>query len=411
MADNNDNYNLYTEKIKLRPSVKYKTLILLAKIVFFAAVAGVVAGMFFVAVINLSGIADEDDTEQRHEITIPVDEYPTTDKKDSGAVEEVIPVVNEVAEAGNIYDYVAQLVQQINPALVTVTAISAEQDPLFEMFLKETNRPGIIIADNGFEYLILTDYDIVDMDFIEVTFVDEMHVNASLVMADKTMDMAIIAVTHDEMEFETQSKVAMIEMGNSYLLTPGELIVAMGNMYGIQGAIDFGTAVSTKEYSYDSDSKHKLVYTSMNGTNESSGFIFNDKGQLIGSICKKESENTLVAYGISDIKMRIQNLTNRKPISYLGIVGQEVTEEMSETMSIPVGVYVTSTEYNSPAYFTGIQSGDIVTGINGRTIANVYNMEHTMCELQPGTEVVVVVYRKGKDGYVPIEFTTTLSSK
>lgn len=424
MTEHEDKYNLYTEKIKENPLTKYKTLISLFKLGLAAVFAGVLAGLAFVAVINLADINRKESDDLRHEVTIPMDEYPDSmgsdiaankDQEETSGISSAETTSaaesNAAEETPDIYDYVSNVVAKISPSMTTVTAINQNEDPLFEVVQDKMDFPGIIIADNDVEYLILTDYSICDVDEIVVTFADGMKTDASLVMADKTLDMAVIAVSHEDIPLGTINAIRIVQMGNSYMLKQGELIIAMGSMYGIKSAVDFGTAVSTKEVSYESDSRHGLIYTNINGAKECAGFLFNDEGMLIGNISKKFSSNNVIAYGISDIKIRLQNMTNRKHIGYLGIIGHEISDKLIEEYDMPAGVYVSAVDSYSPAYFAGILNGDIITDISGRTISNVYNIERTMCEFEPGTQVNVTVNRLGKDGYVPIVFTITLGER
>lgn len=422
MTENEDKYNLYTEKIKIRPWTKYKKLINLAKIAVLAVFAGVMAAMAFIVVVRLADQKEDAPEEVRHEVTFPMEEYPggipsgvlqnqeeTVDKTNTETVSATEETNKEKVET--VYDVVADIVSELSPCMTTVTAIHKNEDPLFSAVQNKIDFPGIIIADNEVEYLILTDYAIKDVDAVEVTFMDGEKAKASLVMADKLLSVAVIAVEHSDISSETSAGIKIVQMGNSYMLKQGELVIAMGNIHGIKSAVDFGLAVSTKEVAYEADSRHGLIYTNMNGAKECRGFLFNEEGLLIGNISSSYSAGNIVAYGISDIKIRIQNMTNRKGIGYLGVIGQDVTEELAEEYGMPEGVYVSSMEAYSPVYYSGILNGDIITEIGGRTIANVYNLERAMCEFEPGTELTIIVNRRGKDGYVPIEFVITLDEK
>lgn len=428
MTENGDKYTLYTEKIKIRPWTKYKKLINLAKLGVLAIFAGVLAGMAFLAVVRLAEAKEDSPEEIRHEVTFPMEEYPgnnasgtDTNQKETVDINNAVDIKNTDTETTvneqngekvtTVYNLVADIVSDISPSMTTVTAIHQNEDPLFAIVKNEVDFPGIIIADNDVEYLILTDYAINDVDSIEVTFADGKYVEASLVMADRLLNMAVIAVEHAKVPSDTKNSIQIAQMGNSYMLKQGELIIAMGNLHGINSAVDFGTAVSTKEIAYEADSRHGLVYTNMIGAKDSIGFLFNEDGLLIGNISSSYSAGNIVAYGISDIKIRLQNLTNRKKIGYLGVIGHEISEDLSNELDMPVGVFVSSVEAYSPAYYSGILNGDIITEISGRTISNVYNLERTMCEFEPGTEIKVIVSRRGKDSYVPIEFTITLGEK
>jgi S1-C subfamily serine protease len=425
MAENKDEYNLYTEKIVSKPWFRSKKITQLIKVGLLSVFAGVVAGLTFLFVIS-AGYSELDiNKEVYNEVTIPMDEeLGSTDDTDASGTDNQVQLPEDAELAGNnqgseetgvkdgnIYDYVSGVVDGILPSYVTVTAISQNEDPLFAVTRNEADYPGVIIADNGVEYLILTDYEAGSVNSLEVEFYNGISVNAQYVMADKNVNIAVVAVKHTDIPLSTRTAIKIVDMGNSYMLGRSDMVIAMGNLYGINDAMDFGMVVSTKENAYDADSKHGLVYTNLSGAENSRGFIFNEEGQLVGNIYTGMSSDNLVAYGISDIKIRIQNISNQKSIGYLGIIGRDVSQQTAEDYDMPAGVFVTSVEMNSPAYFAGIFQGDIIADIGGRTISNVYNIERTMCEFEPGTEVVVTVYRYGRDGYVPIEYTITLKEK
>lgn len=420
MEDNQDKYNLYTEKIKEKPSVKYRFWIELGKLFLAAVFVGIVAGVVFLVVVKMSGAGYNDSERERQEVTIPLDEqHPAdvvsavqsgTQKEDTGN-EENSQSESDVEQGVETYHYVSEIISGISPSMVTITAINHSEDPLFDIRQNRVELPGIVIADNEVEYLILSDYAIKNVDSIQITFYDGTTVDGELVLADQITDMAIIAVPHSRISYGTRENLVIADMGNSYTLKQGELVVAIGNFYGIKSAVDFGIAISTKEVTYEADSRHGLIYTNMDGETDCTGFLFNEDGQLIGSISNKYSRSGIVAYGISDLKIRIQNLSNRKPIGYMGIIGYDVNEKFAEENDMPAGAYVSSVEINSPAYYAGIMNGDIITDISKRTITNVYNVERALCEFEPGTEITVTVQRRGKNGYVPIEYTLTLSEK
>lgn len=420
MEDRQDKYDLYTEKIKEKPSVKYRFWFELGKLFLTAVFIGIVASIIFLAIVRTVGIENETADNERQEVTIPLDEHQTesnTEQTQPGTVQTesgnnaVNPDKTDNEAGIETYQYVSGIIEGINPSMVTITAINHREDPLFDIRQNREELPGIIIADNDVEYLILSDYAIKSVDSIQITFFDNTTVDGELVLADSITDMAVIAVPRHNIATSTKEKLAIAELGNSYTLKQGELVIAMGSFYGIQSAVDFGIAISTKEITYDLDSRHGLIYTNMDGESDCTGFLFNENGQLIGNISNKYSKNGIVAYGISDLKIRIQNLSNRKPIGYMGIIGYDISEEFAKENSMPSGAYVASVEINSPAYFAGIMNGDIITDISKRTITNVYNVERALCEFEPGTEVTVTVSRRGKNGYVPIEYTLTLGGK
>lgn len=432
-----EEYDLYTEKIKERPFAKHKKLWKLVKLAALSVFAGLVAGVTFLVVLFLGGVSGGTVVDDRQEVVIPMSDYPGIQESDedlsgsgemtsegdsdgdphvaeSGSTEEGNSEANSLDDV-SVYTFVTNRASEIDRSMVTVTAIHENSDLLLSVIEQQEDFPGIIVADNDVEYLILTDASVEDVDFaegfIEVTLFGETKVPADIVMVDSVMSLAVVAVKHEDVPRTLQNEIRIIEMGNSYMLKRGELVIAMGNMYGIKSIVDFGVAVNTKEVAYDVDSRHGLIYTNMNGVHDCAGFIFNEAGQLIGRISPQHSDESIVAYGISDIKLRIQNLTNGKQIAYLGVVGQDIPEDIQKELEMPSGVYVVSIEQNSPAYFAGLLVGDVITDIGGRTISNAYNIERTLCEYESGSTVKVIVNRKGRAGYVPIEYTITLGNR
>ena len=416
MENNKEQYNLYTEKIKQSPFEKYKLLFDLGKLVLKAVFTGIIIALTFLAIMGLYWDDDKQVENQRKEVNIPLDEEPDknitqVEPDDKNITDGNGNATESIIRETDLYSRVEDIIASVSASVTTVTAVAENEDPLFSVIQNSVDYPGIIIADNEVEYLVLTDAAIADANLIRVTLNDGKVIPASFVMADRLLDMAIIAIGHEELGTMGIQKLPIITMGNSYMLKQGELVVSVGNLFGIHSAVDFGMVVNSEQVLYEADSRHRMIYTNMHGAKSCSGFLFNEDGEVVGFISKNNSVQNVVAYGISDIKVRIQNITNNRRIGYMGVIGLEVDEKHAELHKIPVGVCVTSIRPDSPAYNAGIINGDIITDISGRTITNLYNIERAMCEFEPGTQVTVTVYRKGKKEYVPMEFTVTLGER
>ena len=117
------------------------------------------------------------------------------------------------------------------------------------------------------------------------------------------------------------------------------------------------------------------------------------------------------AVGISDLKSSIERLSNGSVLAYMGIVGQDVTEEISESKQIPRGVYVSDAVLEGPAYNAGLQSGDVVVALDDTEVLTV-NMIETFLEGKlPEETVTAHVKRMGRDGYADMEFYVVLGGR
>jgi len=195
-------------------------------------------------------------------------------------------------------------------------------------------------------------------------------------------------------------KTAIITGGGRAVLSDGSC-----------GSIGYGIATGVNNSVNDTDSIYRLINTDISGTATSNGVILNLHGEVVGIITmayNSDNTNFITAYAINDVRNLMQNLVNKKSMPYLGIKGQTVTDEIAATNKIPKGIYISAVETNSPAYKSGIQSGDVITQING---TEINNMESFMMQLEknnPGDNVNVTIKRRGREDYKEIEFNLVL---
>lgn len=434
MSDN-EKYDLYTEKIKQPLSVKYRKAIRFGKYTLMTVVLATVAGACF-GLTAKAVIGDAQNAEEyRAQVTIPQDEPPTTEavtvdvtEQETGGQEELptqevttLPSPTEPTELlpevkpfyVTQYQELNALLQEIDRSLVLVKTTSYQGDDYLASVWQEEIGTGLFFAENGLEYLFLTQYEPCRAaDSVEVRFADGYEVEARLLVGNTVTDTAVLAVNISMIPFNVRRELKKASVGNSYLVRQGQPVIARGTLYGLSDSMEYGMAVNTSNIIYDADGRFGMIYTNIASGAGNSGFLFNVDGEAIGIITDKyDSTGNVVAYGISDLKKIIENMSNRKEIAYLGIIGYDILEDDAVKNGIPIGAYVARTEVSSPAFLAGIQSGDIITKIGERTILNMYNVSMALCEYQPDSKVTVTVYRKGKDGYVPIEFTITLSVK
>ena len=163
------------------------------------------------------------------------------------------------------------------------------------------------------------------------------------------------------------------------------------------------------------DGQYGVICTDITGTEEESGLILNMEGEAIGivspSMTKAQSDMHISGFCISDVKDAIERLSNGKGVPYTGIRAADVTEEMQE-QGFPKGISVTEAEADSPAMAAGIQSGDIITEIDGVEIENYTAYHHALMKKEEGDSLTLRGCRQGTGGeYVDIDFTVRVGTK
>lgn len=415
----NDNYDLYTEHIVKEPWKNSKRILkkgasLVAMAVFF----GLVAGLVMIIVYKTGKNYLDDNKAAMNETTSSTDgsESKETDPEDTTVppIEEItteipstVPIDNEkLNDYMGYYKALKSVADKAGLSVVTVTAAKQGVDFFNSTYQNIADEYGIVISSDSTGYYILTEYSLVkNSENIQVTYYDKTVDTAEFVAGDTTTDMAVIKTG------SLNTAVVPIQFGNSDAVLKGDLLVATGKLYGFNGTIGYGIATGVNNSVNDTDSIYRLINTDISGTATSNGVILNLHGEVVGIITmayNSDNTNFITAYAINDVRNLMQNLVNKKSMPYLGIKGQTVTDEIAATNKIPKGIYISAVETNSPAYKSGIQSGDVITQING---TEINNMESFMMQLEknnPGDNVNVTIKRRGREDYKEIEFNLVL---
>lgn len=415
----NDNYDLYTEHIVKEPWKNSKRILkkgvsLVAMAVFF----GLVAGLVMIIVYKTGKNYLDDNKAAMNESTSSTDESESkeTDPEDTTVppIEEItteipatVPIDDEkLNDYMGYYKALKSVADKAGLSVVTVTAARQGVDFFNSTYQNIADEYGIVISSDSTGYYILTEYSLVkNSENIQVTYYDKTVDTAEFVAGDTTTDMAVIKTG------SLNTAVVPVQFGNSDAVLKGDLLVATGKLYGFNGTIGYGIATGVNNSVNDTDSIYRLINTDISGTATSNGVILNLHGEVVGIITmayNSDNTNFITAYAINDVRNLMQNLVNKKSMPYLGIKGQTVTDEIAATNKIPKGIYISAVETNSPAYKSGIQSGDVITRING---TEINNMESFMMQLEknnPGDNVNVTIKRRGREDYKEIEFNLVL---
>ena len=127
-------------------------------------------------------------------------------------------------------------------------------------------------------------------------------------------------------------------------------------------------------------------------------------GIITGNRAGYDVENVIYAYSIQDLKKTLERLSNGKSIPYLGIMGINVTNEISIEFGVPMGGFVTKVDMDSPAMRAGIQQGDVIVGIGDKDISSFNEYTNVLMQLEPGRNIEIRIKRQAQDGYKDMTF-------
>ncbi len=347
----------------------------------------------------------------------------------------------EEAKAKGSLD-VSDIVEEAMPSIVSITTKSVEEvQNYYGMFGQygtyspeqrevQGSGSGIIIGKNDTELLVATNYHVVDgADTLSVGFIDSTACEAKVKGYDSGKDLAVVAVSLDDIDSDTMDAISVATIGNSDNLKVGEQVVAIGNALGYGQSVTTGI-VSAKnrqlnsddtvgDYDSDSNKTTNLIQTdaAINPGN-SGGALLNMNGEVVGinsaKLASTEVEGIGYAIAISDVTDTLESLMNEETRDkvenhgVLGITVSTVSDEASEVYGIPEGVLVREVTEGGAADDAGIEAKTIITKFAGKTVTTKEQLVDFLSYYEPGEEVELTVEVPDGNGYKEDTITVTL---
>lgn len=415
-------FSFINETIKTKPLNKKRMMLHTLFTVFLAVVFGLVASLviaFFQPRFSDTFYPEDDPV-----ITIPKDDIEDTElqntedesETDESAAQEEgteepveTPAVLDISGYQQLKNMLYDIGKNANRSIVTVTGVKSDTDWFNNPYENKGQASGIIIADNGQEILILTERKVIsDAQEIYVTFEDETQVAATMKKYDGNTGIAVLAVNRSDIDDETMADISIATLGNSYLTKQGTIVIAIGSPMGTNYSILTGCVTSTTNTISTIDSNYTVFTTDIVASSDGSGVIINVDGEVVGLVMQDYSsqgdQGTLTAISISELKTLIEMLSNNQDIPYIGLELSTVTSDIANEYDIPKGAYVKEVKMDSPAMSAGLQSGDIITEINGESVFNVDSYESRLLAITPGDTARIKVQRQSQDGYSEVTY-------
>ena len=112
--------------------------------------------------------------------------------------------------------------------------------------------------------------------------------------SDSNTGISIISVDAEQMSEDDRTSIEVSVLSNSYILNKGELVIAAGNIYGTDGAVDYGTITNISSYSLI-DNNVDIFETNLTAKDEDYAFLFNSDGNVVRLYLSANSLSTFSA--------------------------------------------------------------------------------------------------------------------
>ncbi len=313
-----------------------------------------------------------------------------------------------------MYKVLANLTNDLDSCVTAIHSIKNEKDWFDNLIESGHYYSGLVIAKTENEVLVLCPVQAIDAaDTINVSFKNNYSKQATVKSADGHIGLAILSVDTSDADSGIKEGIEVIALGNSYLVSRGDIALAIGSPTGFNYSTGYGwVSYISKDVSIV-DSSAMFMHTSLALDNAKGSFLVNTSGELIGiatSAYPSES-STGVAIGISDLKARLEYMINAMPAAYIGIKPIDINAKAKES-GVPEGIYVTEVVADSPAYISGIQVGDVISEIDGIKVSSTAAYKEVIDKLTVGKEINIKLYRdNGKNEYSQLDINLTVASR
>lgn len=318
-----------------------------------------------------------------------------------------------ISDYQTLQDELYQIGNRVNKSIVTVTKMESENDWMTNDYETEGQGSGVIISeDNNYVYILTERKIITDAAHIRVSFVDGTGAEATMLKYDGNTGIAILTVEKRQLKAATERAIAVAKLGSATAVNNGALVIALGSPLGTNYSILTGNITSVENEVMTKDRNYSVFTTDIVASENGSGVLINTNGEIIGMVIQSfsgsQDVSTLTAVAVTEISGIIDNLKNGKDIPYVGVYISTVTDDISEDYDIPKGVFIKEVVTDSPAMKAGLQSGDVITHINGEAIATDIVFSEKISQLIPGTSCEISVKRQNGNEYYDVTCVVTI---
>jgi Do/DeqQ family serine protease len=314
----------------------------------------------------------------------------------------------------------APVVHRVAAMVVNVYAAKINRnpfadDPFYRLFnfpglmprerVQRSLGSGVIVDSSG---LVVTNNHVVEgADEVKVALADKREFEATLVLKDARSDLAVLRLKDGREQFPA------IELGNSDELQVGDLVLAIGNPFGVGQTVTHGivSAVARTQVGI-SDFQFFIQTDAAINPGNSGGALVDLRGRLAGintAIFSRSGGSHGIGFAIPVNMVRVvvasaKNGGSAVKRPWLGAKLQDVNAEIAESLGLkrPGGALIANVSPGSPAALAGLKTGDLIVAIDGQTVDDPNAFDYRFATKPLGGSAQVGLLRNGQEMHVTV---------
>lgn len=322
----------------------------------------------------------------------------------------------------------APIVKRVVPGVVNVYVRSRVQtqnspfanDPVFgrlfgEMFgmpqerIQNSLGSGVIVNADG---MLVTNAHVVkgsEAAEVRVVLTDRREFDAKVIVSDEKSDIAVLRISGDGAKFP------FVEFEDSDRVEVGDLVLAVGNPFGVGQTVTSGiiSALARTEVA-SSDAQVFLQTDAAINPGNSGGALVDMSGKLVGintAIFSRSGGSVGIGFAIPSnlVKLYVDSAVSGRKVErpWLGARLEPVTREISEQFKLTrvAGAFVTRVYTSGPAADAGLKAGDVIIGVDGFEVADPRSALYRLTTRGIGNRAELRVLRAGRQLMLPVAIT------
>jgi serine peptidase DegS len=259
--------------------------------------------------------------------------------------------------------------------------------PSYRQRVERSLGSGVIVDAKG--TIVTNQHVVAGADSIRVQLADGRISDVAVVGQDPDTDLAILRLSID--------KLPIMPMGRSDTLRVGDIVLAIGNPYGLSQTVTQGIVSATGRGQLGLATFENFIQTDAAiNLGNSGGALIDAHGDLVGintAVLNRTyggPEGIGFAIPVNLVRGVMEQILAHGHVvrGWLGFVPQDLSAEQAAQVGIDGGgVTVVNILVKSPAYDAGVRPGDVITALDGQAVRSSQDLVSKLAQLQPGAEV------------------------
>lgn len=354
-------------------------------------------------------------------LTIMVPPYP---KENTITLNKI--VYNDIQESTNEIK-TSEIATKSLKSIVSITNKTVETT--YDFFLGEQEKEnegvgsGVIIAEDDSSIYILTNYHVIeDAKELKIAFFNDEETTGIVKGFVSSQDIALIEIKKSNLDKDTLSSMAIMNIGDSDKIEIGDEAIAIGNAMGFGQSVTSGI-ISGKDRKVKITDDTELVLLQVDcaiNPGNSGGALLDSKGNLIGINTAKYTSSSVEGIGFAiPINTAMEmveaifsgNAEKIEEKPCIGITGFTINQETAIKYNAYEGICVQSIIPMSGAHIAGIQAGDIIYKVDETVMFTIEDLVEYVQQKEVGDILKVYLYRNTSEGYKEMCINVTLGVK